>query len=480
MRAAVGSKALPKPRMRAWIRAPRARASRSASSTSTAAPSAATKPVPPPVERAGRLDLEGVARASAPNRSRSACRIGGISSTQPTSAQRRVPTPPRRAAADRGQRAGFALDDGDVRTLGAGGDRDLRGRGVGHALGEAERRDHRGTFAAGHAQQSLGGFDGAEGGGHHHRARGVVARCDHAGVEQGHARRRRRRSWTGGPCGGRRRPTPRRDNRARSRTACRADPAGDTAMRRPPRRPGTRRRSAVASASRPQHAPATTPTPVITTARRPVTTALLAPPPEDEGGVGAAEAQVRRHGRAGRGGAARLPEHHVDAERRIDRRRRREWGAASRAQTDDGRHRLDRAGGPEQVADHALGRFHRQGAGARAEDAGEGGGLGGVVERRAGAVRVDEVDGGALEAGVRDRPRAWPRPPSRRRDWGRSCDWRRTTSRRRAARPAAWPRAPPRGRAIRAPAPPRLRRATCRPDRPGTAGTAARPPRAAN
>ena len=61
-------------------------------------------------------------------------------------------------------------------------------------------------------------------------------------------------------------------------------------------------------------------------------------------------------------------------------------------------HRLDRAGGTDEVAGHALGGGDRDGAGA--EHLGDGGRLGGVVERRRGAVGVDVADVGRREAGV--------------------------------------------------------------------------------
>ena len=204
------------------------------------------------------------------------------------------------------------------------------------------------------------------------------------------------------------------------------------------------------------------------------------PCPQDDGGVGAAEAQARRDRRAQLRQRQRRVVHQVDRERGID--------AVAAGGGVDLASPADRA--PPTTASMApavpsrwpsmplvasIGMSPR----ALAEHARERGGLGGVVERRAGAVGVDEVD---FSADRGRRPRALvrspaPRPPARRA--ARSCGWRRRTSPRPGARPAARPALDRSARATRAPARRRPRRATCRPGRRGTAGTDLPPPRAA-
>src|SRR5207248_1135679 len=61
---------------------------------------------------------------------------------------------------------------------------------------------------------------------------------------------------------------------------------------------------------------------------------------------------------------------------------------------------LDGAAGAEQVAEHALGAGEGQPAGVLAEDLLDGVGLGGVPQRRAGAVGVDVLDVLGVESGV--------------------------------------------------------------------------------
>src|SRR3954454_4083640 len=121
---------------------------------------------------------------------------------------------------------------------------------------------------------------------------------------------------------------------------------------------------------------------------------------EDQRGVVATEPErVRQH--RPWGDRSGVPPHQVDRDRRVrvgqvgDRRNR----AACRAgQADD---RLDRAGGADEVAGHALGRGDRRTA--RPEHLGDRLGLGGVVERRRRAVRVDVGDVRRLQPCARER-----------------------------------------------------------------------------
>ena len=72
-----------------------------------------------------------------------------------------------------------------------------------------------------------------------------------------------------------------------------------------------------------------------------------------------------------------------------------------------GRHRLDRARPADTVPDHALGAADGQLIGVLAEDQLDGRGLGGIVQRRGGAVRIDVV------TSVRAKPGIGQRPPHR-------------------------------------------------------------------
>ena len=100
---------------------------------------------------------------------------------------------------------------------------------------------------------------------------------------------------------------------------------------------------------------------------------------------------------------ARLPRHVVQVAlgvggELVDRRRH-----AARFERLDGRHRAQRAGGAEQMADHRLHRADRNAIGVLAQRQLERFGLGRVVERRAGAVRADVVDLVGPQLGVANR-----------------------------------------------------------------------------
>jgi hypothetical protein len=95
---------------------------------------------------------------------------------------------------------------------------------------------------------------------------------------------------------------------------------------------------------------------------------------------------------------------------RFQREFRRQPLSAQRHQADDRFHRARRA---EQMADAGLGGTDRQSRGARGRPAIDGGGLGAVVERRAGAVGVDVINVRRRQARDRRRPGSWRRAPRR-------------------------------------------------------------------
>ena len=372
---------------RAQRRAALARAS-SASSTRTTAPSAATKPAAAAVERARRLAAV-AARAAPARRSDRAARGGAAASRRPRrpARDRRDPRPtsaaPRPTAISAPASRWTIVRFGPcacaaIATCAAGG--------VGDALGEEERRRRLGPCSRTVAQQPLGEL-------RPRRTRWTArprcvapsARREPASAER-HARRRhaelRRRAHA--PARGRRHPGRQVDARGEHARAAPTAAGGSRRSGRPPSvrhdaRP-QRVRRAVAPRAR---GPPTTPRPVTTTGggrrrswpfQRPRTRAALAPPKPR-----LVETAARS---SGIGAARRAP----DRPRARDRRRRRRAvGWTSRSSRPSTVATASMApGGAEQMAEHALGRFDRNGARARSpKTRASAAALGGVVERRA-------------------------------------------------------------------------------------------------
>ena len=253
------------------MRAPRARASSSRSSTTTTAPSAHDE-ASCGAHQTGRAISSPAASgfASASNRPISAWRSGGISSTVPASTRSDLPgRNQRRAPSDRGQRSRFALDDREIRALRLREDRDLAGGRIRHAFGEGERRHGLRAVASRDVEQLLRAGHRPERTGEHDTGGQPPTCAGESRLQRAPSAPRPRPSARAGSSGAPRPAAP---------TATNPRPCVSTARRDAPGRVtlpivDDRRSSSpchcsvAASASAPQSGPATTPSPVMTTAR---------------------------------------------------------------------------------------------------------------------------------------------------------------------------------------------------------------------